>query len=121
MSSAPLSFTATQKVVVGHDTEERTCPESIEVGVQLVPPLLVSHAFPEVSTATQKVVVGHDTEERVIPRAIKDDVQLVPPLLVTNSIPLLSTATQKVVVGHETEFIIWVESILLAADQLEPL
>jgi hypothetical protein len=56
----PWSSTATQKLVVGHDTEVRSA-SSIWLGDEKVDPLKVN-SFPTLSTATHKELVAHETD-----------------------------------------------------------
>ena len=59
----PVTSTAAQKPIAGHDTDVSCVPESIVVGVMLQ---LVTYettkAFPAESTAVQNEMVGHDIE-----------------------------------------------------------
>jgi len=60
-SALPESSTATQKVLEGHETEERPFPfGSTETGVDQLVPFQVS-ALAEEPTAPQKVLEGHET------------------------------------------------------------
>ena len=63
VSALPLLSTASQKVVLGHDTDAKPSPfGSILAGVDHVEPFQV-RAFPLLSTMTQKLLDTHDRAE----------------------------------------------------------